>query len=88
MSFTLNGLANAAGAYLVSHRLSIARINKFLDDLALAAAADKADKANSRVKIFRELARSLTAIQHKWLIRIILKELKVGVRRQTIAMCE
>jgi hypothetical protein len=57
--------------------ISVKKVNEYLDELAACTTFEKAAKAEKRIKIFRELARSLTAIQHKWLIRIILRDLKV-----------
>ena len=58
--------------------MSVARVNALLDELAELACKDKDLKNPARLKIFREFVHNLPAMQHKWLISIILKDLKAG----------
>ncbi|XP_043485981.1 DNA ligase 4-like isoform X2 [Polistes fuscatus] len=51
---------------------TIDRINTFLDDIS------KASKENKN-ELFRELFRLISALELKWLTRIILKNLKLGI---------
>eukprot|EP00026_Physarum_polycephalum_P001548 Phypoly_transcript_01550.p1 GENE.Phypoly_transcript_01550~~Phypoly_transcript_01550.p1 ORF type:complete len:948 (+),score=159.21 Phypoly_transcript_01550:87-2930(+) len=58
--------------------LTVAQINKALDELNVAL--DRKDKA----KVLKWLLKHTTAIEQKWLVRIILKELKIGLSEKTI----
>jgi hypothetical protein len=56
-----------------SGTLSIGQLNDYLDQL------NQATERAMRVKILQRLLRCTTAIQQKWLVRIILKQLKTGL---------
>lgn len=66
-----------------SNTLSIEEINSYLDTIAFNNAKGKTGlkEVNRSIK---HLLVSLSALQLKWLIRIILKDLKVGIRESII----
>ena len=51
-------------------RLTVAEVNQYLDDLALSNA--KRDRSGMK-KALQLLLRNTSALEQKWLIRIILK---------------
>lgn len=54
-------------------------INQLLDDLALALNSD------AKVKIMKErVVRTFSAFEQKWLVRLILGELKMGLKHESI----
>lgn len=59
---------------LGSHRLTIADINK-----SLTALAD-ADKKDAKLSVLRQLHLGTTALEQKWLLRIILKHMGMGMK--------
>ncbi|KAH7373686.1 hypothetical protein KP509_17G068600 [Ceratopteris richardii] len=61
-----------------SSNLSVAELNLMLDMLA------KSSKRQARVDITRNFLKSSKALELKWLIRIILKDLKIGLGENTI----
>eukprot|EP00117_Sycon_ciliatum_P015809 scpid30038/ scgid15513/ DNA ligase 4; DNA ligase IV; Polydeoxyribonucleotide synthase [ATP] 4 len=56
--------------------LSLADVNRYLDDIANGSTTK--DKAAVK-QALQQMLRKTTALQQKWLIRIILKELKLGL---------
>lgn len=61
----------------LSHRkesFTIDRINIFLDDISQASKMN-----SSKDELFKALFRQISALELKWLTRIILKDLKLGV---------
>ncbi|XP_015178038.1 PREDICTED: DNA ligase 4-like [Polistes dominula] len=56
---------------------TIDRINTFLDDISKAS-----DENKSKDELFKELFRQISALELKWLTRIILKKLKLGIGTQ------
>ncbi|KAL6068764.1 DNA ligase, variant 2 [Balamuthia mandrillaris] len=58
--------------------LSIADVNSCLDELNAATDRD------AKVKVLKQILRSTTAVEQKWLVRIILKELKMGLSEKLI----
>jgi DNA ligase-4 len=59
-------------------KLSIAELNETLD--RLATARDKQE----RIHVIRHLYDTMTPTEQKWVIRIILKDLKVSIRERTV----
>jgi len=57
---------------------TIAATNHFLDELATA------QDAQSRKTLFARLASELTAKEQMWIVRIILKDMKLGIRHESI----
>jgi len=53
--------------------LSIADVNSYLDQL------NQATDRKVRVRVLARMIRRTTAVQQKWLVRIILKQLKTGL---------
>lgn len=53
---------------------TIDRINIFLDDISEASKMN-----NSKDELFKELFRQISPLELKWLTRIILKDLRLGV---------
>jgi hypothetical protein len=51
--------------------ITVAQINKFLDELSLAP-----DKGK-RGAVLKKMLHETTALMQKWIVRIILKDLKV-----------
>jgi DNA ligase 4 len=63
--------------------MSIEQINHHLDNISINNAKGK--EGNTEVnRSIHELIVNLSAIQLKWLIRIILKDLKIGIKEHTI----
>jgi DNA ligase-4 len=62
-------------------RLSIAEVNASLDDLALSNV--KKDKGGMK-KSLQTLLRNLSALEQKWLIRIILKNMMMGMNENSV----
>ncbi|MCO5574343.1 hypothetical protein L7F22_028126 [Adiantum nelumboides] len=58
--------------------LSVASVNILLDSLA------KSNKRNMRVDLMREILRKATVLEFKWFLRIIFKDLKIGLGENTI----
>ena len=56
--------------YMPPCRLSVAQVNEFLDDLAMSHT--KKDRPGMK-KALQLLLRNTSAMEQKWLIRIILK---------------
>lgn len=54
--------------------LTIDRINIFLDDISEASKMN-----NSKDELFKDLFRQISPLELKWLTRIILKDLRLGV---------
>ena len=61
--------------------LSIADVNECLDNIALANSQRKRDDVRNNL---RKLLRNTCAMEQKWLIRMIMKELKVGLNENSI----
>lgn len=57
-------------------KLTIAQVNEFLGDLAMSHT--KKDRPGMK-KALQLLLRNTSALEQKWLIRIILKEMKIGI---------
>lgn len=55
--------------------LSVLAVNELLDELSKAHSADK----DSRVKVLSAAVQKLDAREHKWLIRIVLRYMRLGV---------
>ncbi|CAG9313591.1 unnamed protein product [Blepharisma stoltei] len=62
-----------------SQNLTVEEINAYLDDLANAL--DKPAKK----KILSELVRRMSAIEQKWLVKIILKDMKLGTHEKLLS---
>lgn len=63
---------------------TIAQVNGWLDRLA-AVAADKAPtQADERQKLFVEATRALSAFELKWIIRIILRNMRIGIKEMSM----
>jgi len=58
-----------------SSTLTIKRLNEILDQLA---------NNIDQVKYFRELIKETNAAEMKWVVRIILKDLKLGIKLETV----
>lgn len=63
--------------------MTIEQINYHLDNISINNAKGKEGNAEVN-KSIHELIVNLSAIQLKWLIRIILKDLKIGIKEHTI----
>ncbi|RDD46321.1 DNA ligase 4 [Trichoplax sp. H2] len=61
--------------------LSIADVNECLDNIAMANSQRKRDDVRNNL---RKLLRNTCAMEQKWLIRMIMKELKVGLSENSI----
>ncbi|XP_068735127.1 DNA ligase 4-like [Montipora capricornis] len=61
--------------------LKIAQVNKHLDDVAQANVERKREDVK---KALQFLLRNTSALEQKWLIRIIFKELKVGLSENSV----
>jgi DNA ligase-4 len=55
--------------------LTVRRLNEILDQLA---------NTTDQVKCFRDLIRETNAAEMKWIVRIILKDLKLGIKLETV----
>jgi DNA ligase-4 len=66
-----------------SNTLSIADVNEHLDIIAAQNAKGKEGQREVNASI-KHLLVSLSAIQLKWLIRIILKDMHIGIKEHTI----
>ncbi|XP_053735397.1 DNA ligase 4 [Synchiropus splendidus] len=61
--------------------LSIKDVNDFLDSVAMNNASKKKDLVK---KSLLHLITQSTALEQKWLIRMILKDMKVGISKETV----
>lgn len=61
--------------------LTVAEVNKFLDDVANGNASKNKVKVRQALG---QLLRQLSAREQKWLIRMIMKDLKIGLNQQSI----
>ncbi|KAM9820546.1 DNA ligase 4 [Neosynchiropus ocellatus] len=61
--------------------LSIKDVNDFLDSVAINNASKKKDLVK---KSLLHLITQSTALEQKWLIRMILKDMKVGISKETV----
>ncbi|XP_007891664.1 DNA ligase 4 [Callorhinchus milii] len=61
--------------------LTVQEVNEHLDSIALN---NSAKRKNQVKKSLLDLIRQSTALQQKWLIRMILKDMKLGISQQTI----
>ncbi|PFX16725.1 DNA ligase 4 [Stylophora pistillata] len=61
--------------------LKIDQVNKYLDQLASANIDHKRDEAKKALQL---LLRNTSALEQKWLIRIIFKELKIGLSENSV----
>ena len=61
--------------------LSIANVNTCLDAIAVNNSSKNKDLVR---KNMMHLLRNLTALEQKWLIRMILKDLKIGLSQQSV----
>lgn len=61
-----------------SSQLSIVRVNVMLDKLA------ENNKRKARVDLFRELIENTTTVEIKWFIRIVLKDMRIGLGENSI----
>lgn len=57
---------------------TIDRINRFLDDIS------KPNETNNKDELFEVLFRQISALELKWLTRIILKDLRLGIGTEKI----
>ncbi|GAV09317.1 hypothetical protein RvY_18881 [Ramazzottius varieornatus] len=64
--------------------MSIRDINKFLDTLAEANLVGGDERKEQTNQAFRETWRRMDVLEWKWLIRIILKDLKLGIGEDAI----
>ncbi|XP_051915152.1 DNA ligase 4 [Hippocampus zosterae] len=62
-------------------KLSIKEVNDFLDSVALNNASKKKDLVRSGLL---HLITQSSALEQKWLIRMILKDMKLGVSKETV----
>ncbi|TYZ60698.1 hypothetical protein PybrP1_005847 [[Pythium] brassicae (nom. inval.)] len=60
------------------HAHTVGAVNALLDELA------RADTAAARKKVFMRLATEFPAGEQKWLVRIVLKDLKVGLHHERV----
>ena len=65
-------------AYHSSERLSVAQVNLYLDQLASVVNIDE------KKAVLMRLLRATSALEQKWLIRIITKEMKMGMQHGSI----
>lgn len=65
-----------AGCAKFQHTVGV--VNELLDELV------KADTHAARKKVFMRLATEFPAVEQKWIVRIILKDLKVGLRHERV----
>eukprot|EP00967_Tisochrysis_lutea_P152842 scaffold300386_cov30-Tisochrysis_lutea.AAC.1 len=63
---------------LAQRRLSIADVNNLLDKLANTSSREE------KQTVLRTLHRSTTALEQKWLLRIILKNMGLGIKENAI----
>ena len=57
--------------------LTVAEANDFLDEFSRVGSSDEGRRGQERV--WREIFTRTTALQQKWLVRIVLKDLKWGI---------
>ncbi len=69
---------------LLLSSLTVQGVNEILDQLASADPNKDAREATRR-RAIETLVRKTTALQHKWIVRIILKDLKIGVSETTVS---
>ncbi|EFN81039.1 DNA ligase 4 [Harpegnathos saltator] len=60
-----------------STKIALADINKFLDDISNK-------KMQQKIELFRLIFRRMTGFQMKWLTRIILQDLQLGIKAEDI----
>lgn len=60
------------------HPHTVGDVNALLDELACA------DTAAARKQVFMRLATTFPATEQKWIVRIILKDLKIGLRHERV----
>lgn len=65
-----------AGA--AKHQHTVGSVNAVLNQLATA------DSAPERKKVFMRLATEFPASEQKWIVRIVLKDLKIGLRHERV----
>jgi DNA ligase-4 len=63
---------------LTNSQLTVNILNGFLDELNVAS--DRKDK----LLILKKIVRSSTALEMKWIVRILLKDLKIGLSEKSI----
>ncbi|XP_077585084.1 DNA ligase 4 [Stigmatopora nigra] len=73
--FVLKKRCNSQGT------LSIKEVNDFLDSVAINNANKKKDLVR---KSLLHLIKQSTALEQKWLIRMILKDMKLGISKETV----
>ena len=61
--------------------LSIAELNECLDGIALGHASKDKNMEN---KHLRQMITNMSAMEQKWMVRMILKEMKMGMSQQSI----
>lgn len=59
--------------------LTIAQVNVFLDNIS-----EKNATPQQKIETFRVLFRQITGLEMKWITRIILKNLRLGIGTQKI----
>ena len=59
-----------------SSNLTITDVDKMLDDLAASSA--------NQLPVFRKIFTSATAEEIKWIVRIVLKDLKISLKTETV----
>ncbi|KAI5062491.1 hypothetical protein GOP47_0023030 [Adiantum capillus-veneris] len=62
----------------IAATLSVANVNTLLDSLA------KSNKRKVRVELVQEIVRKATILEFKWFMRILFKDLKIGLGENTI----
>lgn len=63
-------------------KITIAEINSFLDDIS-----NKDTTVEQKVESCRVIFRRVTGLEMKWLTRIILKDLQLGIKTENILDC-
>jgi DNA ligase-4 len=63
--------------------LSINEVNFYLDKIAKSS-ADGKNGQKELIESIQHLLTNLSALQLKWLLRIILKDLKIGIKEHLI----
>ena len=60
--------------------MTIRDVNHYLDRLAAA------DEVDARQAVIGELVKTCSAKEVKWIVRIILKDLKIGLRHERVCI--
>jgi len=71
----------------VSTKISVSEVNSKLDEIADANAGVRAEgssKKSSVERVLMDIFRKMTAVQVKWFVRLVLKDMRLGVGQNTI----